>query len=317
VADLIGADAMAVAARGGRGGRGNAALASGKNRAPRVAEPGEAGEEHVVELELRLVADVGLVGLPNAGKSTLLSRLTAARPKVADYPFTTLTPNLGVAEGESRFVVADVPGLIEGAHEGRGLGLTFLRHVSRCLALVYVVDLTGDPATDLATVRAEVEAFDPELGKRRSLVVGTKADLAPAGAGAVELVVSGVTGEGVAALAARLGDLVAEARAAEPERTPYIVVRPGRDPFTVVREANGFRVRGPRVERWVKEADLEDPRQVLALQRRLIRAGVERRLAEQGARPGDKVRIAGGAFEYHPGPPGMEPDEGEPDGDEA
>ncbi|HYT29981.1 MAG TPA: GTPase ObgE [Actinomycetota bacterium] len=317
VGDLVGPDAVAVAARGGRGGRGNASLASGRDRAPRVAEPGEPGEEHVLELELRLVADVGLVGLPNAGKSTLLSRLTAARPKVADYPFTTLTPNLGVADGERRFVVADVPGLIDGAHQGRGLGLTFLRHVSRCLALVYVADLTGDPAADVAVVRAEVEAFDPELAKRRSLVVGTKADLAPGASGPVDLVVSGATGAGVDVLASRLGELVSEARAEEPERSPTVVVRPGRDPFTVVREAGGFRVTGPRVERWVKEAELEDPRQVLALQRRLIRAGVERRLVEQGARPGDEVRIAGQTFQYHPGPPGMEPDQGEPDGDEA
>src|SRR6266567_2135407 len=179
VADLVGKGSEVVAARGGRGGRGNASVASPRNRVPRVAEQGEPGEEARLELELRLVADVGLVGLPNAGKSTLLSRLTAARPKVADYPFTTLHPNLGVAEtpGE-RYVVADVPGLIEGAHEGRGLGLEFLRHVSRCRVLVYVVDLAGDrPEHDLASVRAEVAAFDSELAERRSLVVGTKVDL--------------------------------------------------------------------------------------------------------------------------------------------
>jgi GTP-binding protein len=181
LADLVGEGTRAVVARGGRGGRGSAALASPKDRVPRVAEAGEPGEDKRLRVELRTVADLGLVGLPNAGKSTLLAALTAARPKIADYPFTTLTPNLGVADlGEQRLVVADIPGLVEGAHEGRGLGDRFLRHVSRCRALVLVVDLAAaDPAADLGTVRAELEAYDPALAARPSLVVGTKADLAP------------------------------------------------------------------------------------------------------------------------------------------
>src|SRR4029078_6703158 len=168
----------AMVARGGKGGLGNTHFATSTHQAPRHAQKGEPGEEPWRRLELRLVADLGLVGLPNAGKSTLLAALTAARPKIADYPFPTLEPTLGVAEvGGLRFVVADVPGLIEGAHQGRGLGLTFLRHVSRCRVLLFVVDLTGDPAAALVTVRAEVEAFEPELLDRRSLVVGTKVDL--------------------------------------------------------------------------------------------------------------------------------------------
>ncbi|HXF58033.1 MAG TPA: GTPase ObgE [Actinomycetota bacterium] len=312
LADLVGAGAEAVVARGGRGGRGNASLASPRNRLPRLAERGEPGEEKDLELELRLVADVGLVGLPNAGKSTLLSRLTAARPKVAPYPFTTLAPNLGVATAPGRggpkdverFVVADVPGLVEGAHEGRGLGLEFLRHVARCRVLVYVVDLTGDPRADLETVRREVGAYDPELLGRRSVVVGTKLDLLeprparpPEG---VDLMVSGLTGEGVEELARRLGELVAAARAEEPPRRPFVVVRPGREPFTVVREGRRFRVSGPRVERWVAETDLEDPEQVASLQRRLVRAGVEKRLAEVGARRGDEVVIGHTVFEFLP-----------------
>src|SRR5213594_1113544 len=199
MADLVGEGSRAMVARGGRGGRGNASLASSRNRVPRSAEAGDPGEERRLSVELRILADVGLVGLPNAGKSTLLGRLTAARPKIADYPFTTLAPNLGVAGGDERFVVADVPGVIEGAHRGRGLGLAFLRHVSRCRVLVYVVDLSADPVRDLATVRAEVEAFDQRLSERRSMVVGTKVDLllkaarVPTG---VDLAVSGVTGEG-------------------------------------------------------------------------------------------------------------------------
>jgi GTP-binding protein len=303
VADLVGPDVSAVVARGGRGGRGTASLASARNRVPRVAERGEPGEERTLSLELRLVADVALVGAPNAGKSTLLAALTAARPKIADYPFTTLAPNLGVA-GDERVVVADVPGLIEGASVGKGLGLAFLRHVARCRVLVYVVDLTnGDPGRDLAMVRAEVAAYDPSLAERRSLSVGTKLDLlATASTAAVDLAVSGLTGEGIPALAQRLDADVAAARASEPPRSPYVVLRPGRDPFVVRREGTGYRVSGPRVERWVAEADLEDPKQVAELQRRLVKAGVERRLAEAGARRGDEVLIGHSTFEFIPEP---------------
>jgi GTP-binding protein len=303
VADLVGSDASVVVARGGRGGRGNASLASARNRVPRLAERGEPGEERRLVLELRLVADVALVGPPNAGKSTLLSRLTAARPKIADYPFTTLEPNLGVAGGDQRYLVADVPGLVEDAHRGKGLGLRFLRHVSRCRVLVYVVDLTGDPQRDLAMVRSEVEAFDPELSGRRSLVVGTKADLPGASRTLppdVDAAVSGLTGEGVEELGDRIQDLVARARAEEPPRSTYVVYRPAREPFAVKREGDRFRVEGPWVERWVAEADLEDDRQVAQLQRRLVRAGVERRLAEAGARRGDEVLIGETAFEFIP-----------------
>jgi len=320
VADLVGEDAQVIVARGGRGGRGNSSLRSRHNRTPRVAEPGEAGEEHVLNLEQRLVADVGLVGLPNAGKSTLLAALTAARPKIANYPFTTLEPNLGVAGvDEDRVVVADVPGLIEGAHQGRGLGLTFLRHVSRSLALVYVVDLTADPAADLATVRGEIAAYDPALADRPSLTVGTKADLLDA-VGAcdpapVDVVASGLTGEGIDELERRIAELVANAKAELPAREPFVVLRPGRDPFSVSRDRGGWRVTGPRVERWVRETNMDDEAQVATLQRRLIRAGVERRLEEEGAKPGEDVAIGGITFEFRPGPP--EPTQEEARADEA
>jgi GTP-binding protein len=303
VADLVGIGSRALVARGGRGGRGNASLASRRDPAPHVAEPGEAGEEHRLELELRLVVDVGLVGLPNAGKSTLLSRLSAARPKIADYPFTTLSPNVGVAAVEDgRFVVADVPGLIEGAHKGRGLGDQFLRHVSRCRALAYVVDASAeDPASDLRTVRAEVEAYDPALAGLQSVVVVTKADLVdePPPVHPQQIVTSAETGEGLEALAARLAVLVASA----PERKTEsrVVLRPAREQFTVHRVAERrFRVEGRTVERWVRDADLEDPRQVVDLQTRLRKAGVEKRLADEGARKGDEVLIAGKPFEFFP-----------------
>jgi GTP-binding protein len=320
LADLVGAGGRAVVARGGRGGRGNAALATARNRLPRAAEPGEAGEAKRLRLELRTVADVGLVGLPNAGKSTLLSRLTAAKPKIGDYPFTTLTPNLGVAgSGDDRFVVADVPGLIEGASAGRGLGHRFLRHVTRCRALVLVVDLAApDPAADLAVLRDELAAYDPALAARPAVVVGTKADLVddPASAAAElgpdALAVSAMTGDGLEELLERVGLLAAAAAAAEPARTPYVVMRPGRPRFTVERAGDGaWQVGGRDVERWVMETDLDDERSVARLQRRLRRSGVDRRLTALGARPGDEVTIRGRTFEYVPD----RAEEGEPGGE--
>jgi GTPase len=304
LADLVGEGSRAVVARGGRGGRGNAALASARDRVPRRAEAGEAGDDRRLRVELHTVADVGLVGLPNAGKSTLLSRLTAAKPRIADYPFTTLTPNLGVAGGDDgRFVVADIPGLIEGASEGRGLGHRFLRHVVRCRALVLVVDLSSsDPAADLAVLRDELAAYDEGLATRAAIVVATKSDLvddpAPPEPGAI--VVSAVTGHGVEELASRLGVLAERAAIAAPERRPHVVLRPGRPRFTISREGAGYRVTGREVERWVLDADLEDEDEVRRLQLRLIREGVERQLAAAGARRGDEVMIADTAFEFLP-----------------
>jgi len=218
-------------ARGGRGGKGNRAFLSNRNRAPREAEPGEPGEERWLRLDLHLIADVGLLGFPNAGKSTLLSRLSAARPKIGDYPFTTLSPVLGVVEAEGDgYVVADIPGIIEGAHEGAGLGLHFLRHVERTRALVHVVDASGtsgrDPDADLRAVREEVRQWDPALLERPQLVVATKRDAvtgpdplpaleAEARALGLEVrPVSAVSGEGLGELKRSLGRLVREAGAA-------------------------------------------------------------------------------------------------------
>jgi GTP-binding protein len=216
-------------ARGGRGGRGKRSFLSNRNRAPREADPGERGQERRLQLDLRLIADVGLLGLPNAGKSTLLARISSARPKVADYPFTTLSPVLGVAEADGRtFVAADIPGIIEGAHEGAGLGLEFLRHVERTRVLVHVVDASGtsgrDPADDLALVREEVRRYAPELLERAQLVAATKRDIAhepdplpglrrsAEGLGLGVLPVSAATGEGLPALKRRLLGLLAESR---------------------------------------------------------------------------------------------------------
>ena len=217
-----------VLARGGRGGRGNRSFLSNSNRAPREAEPGETGEERWLRLELRLIADVGLLGMPNAGKSTLLSRISAARPKIADYPFTTLSPVLGVAEaGDSNFVVADIPGIIEGAHAGAGLGLEFLRHVQRTRALLLVVDASGasgrDPVADLRAVREEVVRFDPALLERPQMVAATKRDAVGAhdplpelrraaeALGLRTVPVSAVSGEGLPELKQQLLGLLAGA----------------------------------------------------------------------------------------------------------
>jgi GTPase len=306
LADLVGEGSRAVVARGGRGGRGNASLATSRDRVPRGAEGGERGEEKRLAVELRIVADVGLVGLPNAGKSTLLSSLTAAHPKIADYPFTTLAPNLGVAGEDERFVVADVPGLVEGAHEGKGLGHRFLRHVSRCRALVLVVDLSApDPGADLGIVREELRAYDPSLASRPSLVVGTKIDLAPdvdvqATLGSGTIAISAVTGEGLDALRERIASLAHEAAEVAEERSAYVVLRPARPRFVVKKEGERFRVIGRGVERWVSETDFDDPEKLRGLQRRLVKEGVERELASAGARRGDEVMIGDVAFEYLP-----------------
>jgi len=222
-----------VVARGGQGGRGNRSFLSNRNRAPRESEPGQPGEERWLRLDLRLIAEVGLLGLPNAGKSTLLSRLSSARPKVADYPFTTLTPVLGVVEVDGQtFVAADIPGIIEGAHRGAGLGLQFLRHVERTRVLLHVVDASGlsgrDPVLDLDLVREEVRRYLPDLAERPQLVAATKRDLAgegdplPAlvaaadGLGFPVVPVSAATGEGLEALKRRLLGAIVASRAAMP-----------------------------------------------------------------------------------------------------
>jgi len=313
LADLAGAGDEAVVARGGRGGRGNAHFASATRRAPELAEKGEPGEERWLRLELRLLADVGLVGFPNAGKSTLIARISAARPKIADYPFTTLEPNLGVVRHDSEsFIVADIPGLVAGAHEGRGLGDRFLRHISRAAVLAFLVDLAApdrDPADDVEVLTRELAAFDPELAQRPSLIVATKADVASDRFADVQerhpdaLLVSSVSGEGIDVLIARLASAVLDARASRPPAIGYVrhVVRD--DPVVIEREGDAWRVSGRRAENEVAATNMDSEEAVERLQRRLIAFGIERQLAESGARAGDEVRIGDMAFEFHPEPP--------------
>ncbi|MDQ3962778.1 MAG: GTPase ObgE [Actinomycetota bacterium] len=310
MADLAGVGDEVVAARGGKGGRGNASFATATRRAPGFAEKGEPGEERWLRLELRLLADVGLVGFPNAGKSTLIARISAARPKIADYPFTTLEPNLGVVKHEAdTFVVADIPGLLPGAHAGKGLGDRFLRHVSRSAVLAFLVDLAAtdrDPIDDVMVLEKELAAFDPSLAARPRVVVGTKADVAAGAFAEVKArypeahLISAVTGEGIDVLLAVLGDAVRVARASTPRAEGYVrhVVR--EEPIHVVRESGAWRVRGRRAEAAVERTDMDSEEAVTRLQRRLISFGVERQLSQQGAKRGDEVRIGEIAFTFEP-----------------
>jgi GTP-binding protein len=314
LADLTGPNAEVVVAQGGRGGLGNAALASHTRKAPGFALLGTDGETRTITLELKVVADIGLVGFPSAGKSSLVAAISRARPKIADYPFTTLVPNLGVVvAGEVTFTVADVPGLVEGASEGRGLGFDFLRHVERCAALVHVIDcatyLPGrDPVTDFEVIERELAARGG-LADRPRLVALNKVDV-PDAAELAELAASDLrarglpvflistkTGQGLRDLTFAMAGLVADRRGAEPAPRPRIVLRPepvaGAADFTVAREGELWRVRGDKPERWVKQTDFGNAEAVGYLADRLNRIGIEDRLLEMGAQPGDGVAIGG------------------------
>ncbi|HET9692736.1 MAG TPA: GTPase ObgE [Acidimicrobiales bacterium] len=309
VADLAEQGDRWLAARGGQGGRGNARFLTNRRRAPSFAEQGEVGEEHWYDLELRLMADVALVGFPNAGKSTLISRISAAKPKIADYPFTTLEPNLGVVRfDEHEFVVADIPGLIEGASEGRGLGHRFLRHIERARALVVLVDLTEadgrSPADQEAVLLAELAAYRPALVERPRVVVGSKLDAAdPAGApGWPAMRISSLTGDGLRPLLGTLATLVGDARAGEGPARRFVVHRPAPEGVQVERDPGGaWRVLGRPALRAVALSDLTDTEALAYAQGRLKSLGVDKALARAGARSGDVVRIGGFEFEYEPG----------------
>ena len=305
VADLVTEGTRWLAAKGGQGGRGNARFLSNRRRAPSFAEQGEKGEERWLDLELKLMADVALVGFPNVGKSTFVSAVSAAKPKVADYPFTTLEPHLGVVRyGDAEFVVADVPGLIEGASEGRGLGHRFLRHVERARVLLVLVDIAPadgrSPADQEAVLLRELGRYRPELVERPRLVVGSKADLAEAQAADWAGVrVSAATRAGLDAVLGRLATMVAEARRAQAPAESYVVHRPEAEGILVERGPDGaFVVRGRGAERAVALTDLTDAQALAYAQGRLRRLGVDRALARAGAREGDLVRVAGFTFEY-------------------
>ncbi len=322
VADLARPGDRLLAARGGRGGRGNASFLTNKLRAPAFAEQGEVGEERWLDLELKLVADVALVGFPNSGKSTLVSRISAAKPKIADYPFTTLEPHLGVVrvgghgpsgrgDGATEYVVADVPGLIEGASQGRGLGYRFLRHVERARVLVVLVDLAPSegraPAEQVRVLLDELGKYSSELLGRPRVIVGSRADCAveselaaPSSYGG-ELVISSSTGSGLAELTRRLATLVDAARDAMPSpATAPVLHRPEPEGVVVERAGDCWVVLGREAARAVAVSDLTNADALGHVQRRLKRLGVDRALARAGARDGDAVRIGGLAFEFSP-----------------
>jgi GTP-binding protein len=313
IADLVGPGTEVVVASGGRGGLGNAALASSKRKAPGFALLGEPGDELTIALELKVVADIGLVGFPSAGKSSLIAAMSRARPKIADYPFTTLVPNLGVVTaGDTTFTVADVPGLIEGASEGRGLGHDFLRHIERCAALVHVLDMATmepdrDPVSDLDVIENELARYGG-LEDRPRLVALNKIDV-PDGREMADMViaelrsrgltvvpVSAASHEGLRELGFAMGQVVQTARAERPVvEANRIVIRPqgassGPD-FTVTQTDNGWRVRGNKPERWVKQTDFSNDEAVGFLADRLNRLGIEDRLLSLGAAEGDAVII--------------------------
>ena len=324
LADLVATDQMAMVARGGRGGLGNTHFATSTHQAPKHAQKGEPGEERWIRLELRLIADVGLVGLPNAGKSTLLAGVTAARPKIADYPFTTLEPNLGVMDlgddDHRRPTIADVPGLIEGASSGAGLGHAFLRHVERTRVLVHVVDGSArDPEWDYGVIRDELEAHDPELLRKPLLVAFNKMDLPAAIDGwpafrrareAADVPVVGVsasTGEGLDRFRAALARLLpaADNLGLPPEPAGVVVHRldAAPDRVTVTREADGaYRVAGRRIERLAAQTDFEVEESAERFQRDLERFGADAELRKAGIKPGDTVRVGSVELEWESEP---------------
>jgi GTP-binding protein len=326
LADLIGTGTTFLAAQGGHGGLGNLALSSSKRRAPGFALLGEPGEERTLYLELKSVADIALVGYPSAGKSSLIAAISAARPKIADYPFTTLVPNLGVVQaGETRFTVADVPGLIPGASQGKGLGLEFLRHVERCVALVHVLDCgtletDRDPVKDLEVIEAELALYGG-LEDRVRIVALNKIDL-PDGKAMADMVaqtlrdkgyevypVSAASREGLQELLYAMARLVQKERAAAAtEERTRIILRPTAvddSGYTVQANADGsFSVRGQKVVRWVRQTNFKNAEAIGYLADRLAQLGVEKELFKKGAVAGSEVRIGSGdnevVFEWEP-----------------
>jgi GTP-binding protein len=308
LADLNEAGTRWMAARGGQGGRGNARFLSNRRRAPNFAEQGEVGEEAWFNLELKLMADVATVGFPNAGKSTLISRISAAKPKIAGYPFTTLEPHLGVVRfDEHEFVAADIPGLVEGASEGKGLGHRFLRHIERARALLVLIDLAPDdgrsPAEQERVLLAELTKHEPALAQRPRLVVGSRSDLASAEQQEASglPVISALTGVGIPWLLGQLAELVERARAGQPRPHRIVIHRP--EPLGIVvqrTDSGAWVVLGRQAERAVALSDLTDAGALAYAQGRLRRLGVDRALSRAGAREGDRVHIGRFVFDWEP-----------------
>jgi GTP-binding protein len=314
LADLTQSGQTVAVARGGKGGLGNVHFKTSTNQAPHFAEKGEPGQERWLDLELKLIADVGIIGCPNAGKSTLLSVISAARPKIADYPFTTVSPNLGVVEvGDATFVAADIPGLIEGAHEGVGLGHEFLRHIERTLVLIHVVDgSVADPLDAFQQVNAELEQYDASLQEKPQIVAVSKIDLPDAreswselsgqleALGYEALPISAATHEGIDRLIARTAESIRQERqvwrAREEEQVEVITLKPHPDRFEVERKRHTFHVYGETVERLAVMTDLNSDEAVYRLQQRLRRMGIFSALQRAGVTDGNQVYIGSAEF---------------------
>lgn len=310
-----------VVAKGGRGGRGNAAFVASNRRVPGFGELGEPGEERWIQLELGLIADVAVIGFPNAGKSTLVGAVSGAKPKIAAYPFTTIEPSLGVVEyRDERFKICDIPGLIEGAHEGRGLGIKFLKHAARAPVFVHLLDpVSGrDLIEDHRIVRTELASFQEDLALRPEVIVVNKSDELSdaeradvdkllASHGLEAMWISAMAPEGLDELIARLWQEVAEARESIRLSAGFELFRTRESPIEISKEDHAWRVSGDRVERWVAMTDMSNPEAVSYLQNRLERGGIEKALASAGAEHGDEVRIGSVAFEWWPG--GSDPNE--------
>lgn len=316
MADLKTPGEILLVAKGGRGGRGNAAFKTQRNTAPRISEKGEPGEEFTLDLELKLFADIGLIGCPNAGKSTLLSRLTSARPKIAAYPFTTLNPNLGVADWHGvRMVFADIPGLIEGAHSGKGLGHDFLRHIERTRILFHLVDVGGfedlSPSQAVTMINDELRLYSPRLMKKPMVLVVNKMDLTDANAALKTLkkkfkktkifAISGVSGEGVDALLAYAAKEMAKPAPPEEKETSDEPLRFVVElDYEVKRESDHFVVKGTKVERLAAMTNFGQEEAFKRFQNILKKMGVEKALARNGAQKGDSVKIGPIEFVYEP-----------------
>lgn len=305
LADLRTSGERFLAAEGGRGGKGNNRFLSNRMRAPAFAEQGETGTERWIRLELKLLADVALIGFPNAGKSTLISRISSARPKIANYPFTTLTPNLGVVQTDEGFdyVVADIPGLIEGAAEGRGLGHQFLRHVERARVLVVLLDMAPmdgtSPDDQLAVLLGELEAYRPDLLARPRLIVESKTEVAQFDRNADRLQISSVTNVGLPSLIGQMAELVKGAREVESVETTEVVHRPEPEEVSIRRsDDGGWLVLGRQAERAVALSDINNLDALAYAEKKLTKLGVYKKLDKAGAKAGDTVYIGELSFEY-------------------
>ncbi|RYG74814.1 GTPase ObgE [Lentibacillus lipolyticus] len=322
IADLTQHQQEAVIAKGGRGGRGNTRFATPRNPAPEMSENGEPGQERQITIELKVIADVGLVGFPSVGKSTLLSVISAAKPKIADYHFTTLAPNLGVVDTEDQrsFVIADLPGLIEGAHEGVGLGHQFLRHIERTRVILHVIDIAGtegrDPYEDLMKINQELEEYDPKLMERPQIIAANKIDMPGAEENLQQFKakvdsnysvypISSLTKEGLREMLYAIADTLEQTPEPvdepEEETAEQVVYRHQKEeaPFTITRDSDGtFVLSGPRIEKLFKMTDFTKDEAVQRFARQMRNMGVDQALRERGAKDGDTIRLLNTEFEF-------------------